>query len=187
MSQEPIGKAIKDAFLFLKPIFSDTARIMRIVEETMNRNKLFALWGAAAVWGRSYAYYGDYGWLTHYLTRLFVKPPRKEEKPSFKEKKGAFVNVYFAPEKLSQPIVVYGVIHTSDENIWPCWQSLIAVNDGPQFVTTDKVSEWKDANVDYPGLETLAYSVLPLTELINKERVESLCNDTIEMFNKLRS
>jgi len=187
MSEE-IGKAIKDAFVFLKPIFSDTARILKIVEETMNRNKLTALWGSGAVWGRSFAFYGDYGWLTHYLSRLFVVSPQNNAKPNFNKKIGAFVNVYFAPEILSQPIIVYGVIQSAEEDIWPLWQSLLAVNNGPQFITSDVIQEWKEyKDVNYPALEALAYQVCPLTDVNNKEIVESICHETVTLFNSIRS
>lgn len=184
MNQNNVGKAIKDAFLFLKPIFSDTARLMKIVEEKMNRHKLTAMWGASAVWDRSQAYYGDYGWIAHYLNRLFVRLPKKDGKPYFSEK-GAFVNVYFEPEMLSQPIVVYGAIQSTDKDISPVWGALLAVNTGPHFVTSERVNEW--TKYEEPRYPTLIYKVLPLTDIANKEAVESLCNETIEMFNKLES
>ena len=168
----------------VKAIFSDTARLLSIVEERMSRHKLTALWGSYAMWNRSYAFNGDYGWIAHYLNRLFVRLPQKDEKPSFKEKRGAYVNVYFEPEKLSQPIIVYGIIQTVDENIlWPAWQSLLAVNTGPPFVTNERVNDWTTyENKEYG---TLIYKVLPLTDMTNKNVVESLCDETFEIFNKL--
>ena len=182
MSEDQVGKAIKEAFLFFKQIFSDTARLLSIVEESMNRHKLTALWGSAAMWDRSYAFYGDHGWIVHYLSRLFVKLPQKDKKTSFaEEKKGAFVNVYFEPEKLSEPIIVYGIITSIDDDIWPAWRSLLAVNEGPEFVTSERVSDWTKYEVI--GRHTLLYKVLPLTDVKNKEIVESICDETVVMYN----
>jgi len=185
MSENKVGKAIKEAFLFLQPIFSDTARLMKIVEDRMNRHKLTALWGSSSVWGRSQAYYGGHGWIAHYLNRLFVRSLQKDEKPSFKEKKGAFINVYFAPEKFSQPIVVYGAIQSADENIWSVWESLMAVNTGPEFVTSEKVHDW--TKYEKTGHPTLTYKVLPLIDMTNKEMVESMCDEAFEMLNRAPS
>jgi hypothetical protein len=183
MSQDQIGYAIKEAFRFLKPIFADTARLMSIVDERMKRHKLTSLWGAASAWGRSTAYYGDYGWITRYLNRLFVRSPKKNAKPSFKEKKGAFVNVYFEPELVDQPIVVYGAIKSNDENIWPSWQSLLAVNNGPQFVTSEKVNEW----AEYEEIRDpiVFFKVVPLVDINNQKAVESMCDEAVEKFLRI--
>jgi hypothetical protein len=185
MSNDQIGRAIKDAFRFLKPIFSDTARLMSIVEEKMKNYKMTALWGAASVWGRSLAYYGDYGWLTHYLNRLYISLPQKNEKPTFKDKKGVFFNLYFEPELLPESIVVYGAIESNDENIWPVWQSLFAVNMGPHFITIERVPEW--AKYDESDNLTISYKVLPLVELNNQKIVESICDDTVERYRGIKS
>lgn len=183
MSENQIGEAIKDAFLFLKPIFSDTARLLTIVEERMNRNKLIALWGSTAMWDRSYAFYGDHGWIAHYLNRFFVSSTQKNEKPSFQEKKGAYVNVYFEPKKLSQPIIVYGTIQCEERNLWSVLQSLLTVNTGPEFVTSENVNEW--TKIEDAGNYILFYKVLPLTDVTNKDAVESICDETVNLFNQL--
>lgn len=188
MTQEPIGKAIKDAFLFLKPIYADTARVMQIIESTMNNRMLSSLFGSASVWGRSNAYYGDYGWLTNYLTRLYVTSPiQKNEKISFVEKRGVFFNVYFTPEKPQQPVIVYGIIKLKDENVWPIWESLFAVNNGPSFVTIEKMNEWNEyEDLGYSELDKIVYKVIPLVELNTKETIMSICNAAIDKFNELK-
>jgi hypothetical protein len=189
MNQTSIGKAIKDAILFLQPIYADTARALTIVEDTMvNRYRLTSLWGSASVWKRSQAFYGAHSWLTHYLNRLYVNLPQNNEKASFKGKKGVFVNVYFAPEALSQAVIVYGAIQLSHENIDPVWNALLAVNGGPPFINQECVKEWaKYTDANYPELETLIYKVMPLVEINSKEIVVSICSEAFEEFKLLRS
>jgi hypothetical protein len=188
MTQEiPLGNTIKDALVFLRSIFADTVHVMTIIEETMNSQKLIPLYGSSSVWDRSSAYYGGIGWLTHYLNRIFVGAPLNNEKISFKDKAGAFVNVYFSPETLSQPIVVYGAIQLETEDFWPIWHPLLAVIDGPQFVTNENIDEWTNYHDNgYPGLKNLIYKVCPLIVLNKKDAVKKICLESVEKFNQLR-
>lgn len=184
-----IGKAIKDAFGFLEPIFSDTAKLLEIVEDAMKRAKLVSLWGAVSAWDRSWAYYGHYGWIAHYLNRLYVPQPSSGQKPDLSDKIVLFVCVYFRPESLTQPIVMSGLVkyHDTSQQFWVFWHDTMAKNAGPAFLNQEKTEEWVVYSEDgLPGFEKMCYQICPLVELSSKDAVEKLCAEALAKFSSER-
>lgn len=184
-----IGTSIKDAFLFLEPVFNDTSKLLSIVEDVMNRAKLVPVWGATSVWDRSSAYYGDYGWIAHYLNRVYVPKPDPGQKPDFSEKITLFVSVYFRPERLNQPVIMYGVMKLrTEEDFWPFWHDTMAQKSGPPFLNQDRSEEWARYEEDeVPLLEEMWYQVRPLVEVKDNNAVEKFCGETIKMFKECRT
>jgi hypothetical protein len=180
-----IGKAIRDAFLFLEPIFSDTAKLLRIVEDAMTRANFVSLWGSVSAWDRSWAFYGHYGWIAHYLNRLYVPKPSLGRKPDLVDKTALFVCVYFRPENLSQPIVMSGVVKVRDEQqFWTVWHDTMAKNAGPAFLNQEQTEGWAVySEREMPALEKVCYQIRPLVGLKDKHAVEKLCAEAVEKFN----
>jgi len=181
-----LGRSIKDAFLFLEPVFKDTAKLLSIVEDAMNRAKLVPVWGAASVWDRSSAYYGDYGWIAHYLNRVYVPKPDPGQKSDFSGKAALFVTVYFRPERLVQPVIMYGVMKIcTGEGFWPFWHDTMAQKSGPPFLNQDRSEEWARYKEDeVPLLEEMWYQVRPLVEIKDNNAVEKLCSEVIKVFRE---
>lgn len=183
-----LGTAIKDAFLFLEPIFNDTAKLLTVVENAMNRAKLVSVFGSTSVWDRSAAYYGDYGWIAPYLNRIYVQKPESGRKSDFADGIALFISVYFRPECLNQPVVLVAVMKVVNEDPDQFWRYLhdtiaMAQKTGPGFLTLDRTLHWITYEEEESSvLEHMWYKVYPLVEIIDDNAVEKLCDDAISKY-----
>ena len=186
MDKKEIGPVIKRAFNFLAGIFSDTSKLLTIVEEKMKKDKYYPLWGSVSVWDRSWAYYGYYGWLPNYICRFYVPMPFPKEKPKILKGLGAFINIYFVPQELEQPIIVFGAVKIRQEDFWKSWVTHMLQNEGPTFVQSDNSEEWISKTLDgNDPIDTIYYRVRPLTEVNAQPLAITICDDVIKKVKEL--
>lgn len=155
----------------------------------MNKAKLVPVWGAVSVWDRSSAFYGDYGWIAQYLNRVYVPKPDPGQKPNLSGKITLFFSIYFRPERINQPVIMYGVmkIHTED-GFWPFWHETMAQRSGPPFLNQDRSEEWARYEEDeVPILEGMWYQVRPLVEIKDNNAVEKICGEVLKLFKESRN
>lgn len=188
MENQNIGPSIKTSFEFLEKIFSDTSKFLTVIEEYVKKYNLIAAWGSTSVWDRSSAYYGFYGWLPHYLCRVYMHKDPSGKKPNTEEKFFLFVNIYFTPENITQPIVLFGVTELKEDDFFNSWDSLMLSTSGPNFVNSDHISEWEifnDNKID-SSINMIHYKVKPLVEFTDQAKTESICLELINKLNEIK-
>jgi hypothetical protein len=187
MKTENVGEAIKNAFQFLGLIFADTSKLLTVVEEYMNKENFVSFYGATSVWNRSWAYYGFYGWLPHYLCRVYVPKEGPEKGPSSKGKLLAFVNIYFVPENVPQPVVVSGAAYLKSENFDNSWTSLMLSASGPNFISSVDQESWATYQGDSESqIESVHYKVYPLVQFEDQLKVEAVCRELVGKFLEMK-
>ena len=188
MNNIEIGPAIKHSYEFLTGVFSDTSKLLTIVEERMKKNKFHSLWGSASVWNRSAAYYGYYGWLPHYMSRVYVDTLSSENKPSLEKKLCVFVNIYFVPRELEQPVILFGVVKFRLEDIWTTWNNIMLNNEEPEFIDSDRIEEWKEIEVESEAsIDKIFYQIRRLTEIKNQPATQAICDEAIKKFREVEN
>ena len=183
MTELTIGAALKETYNFLSEIYSDTSRLLSIVEDYMKKNNFISLWGTGSFWDRSTAYYGDYGWLCHYLSRMYMPKNPNDNKPSINEKIGAFINVYFVPKNAEQSIILSGIVKVSQDDFFKSWKETMLDNYGPEFVTADCLESWEVVKIgDDSALQEVIFKTRHLIEVNNQIKAKALCDDVIHKF-----
>ena len=188
MSDLSIGAALKETYNFLSDIYSDTVKLLSIAEDYMKSNNFTSLWGSGSFWDRSTAYYGDYGWLCYYLSRFYVPKNPSDSKPDISEKAGMFVNIYFVPKKVDQPIILSGIVKVNEEDFFRSWKETMLDSYGPEFVMVDRLDSWESLKFDGDsGLKELAFKVRPLIEVNDQVKTKALCDEVIDKFRETRA
>ena len=188
MSDLSLGTALKDTYNFLSDIYSDTVKLLSIVEDYMKSNNFISLWGSGSFWDRSTAYYGDYGWLCYYLSRFYVPKNPIDNKPNISEKVGMFINIYFVPKKVDQPIVLSGIVKVNQEDIFKSWKETMLDSYGPEFVTADRLDSWEVLKIDNDSaLQELVFKVRPLIEVNSQVKTRALCDEVIYKFKDIKA
>ena len=191
MKNENIGEAIKNAFQFLGLVFADTSKLLTVVEEYMNKEKFVSFYGSTSVWNRSSAYYGSYGWLPHYLSRIYVPKEGLGQRPSSKGKVLAYVNIYFLPENVPQPVILYGAASLRSEDFdscWSSWNSLILSPSGPNFVNSICQESWATYQCDAESqITSVHYKVVPLVQFEDQVKVEAICSELVAKFIEIKA
>jgi hypothetical protein len=188
MTELSIGVALKETYNFLSEIYSDTSKFLTIVEDYMKSYNFISLWGSPAFWDRSQAYYGDYGWLCHYFSRLYVPKNPNDKKPSLSEKICMFINVYLVPNKIEQPIILSGITKVSEDDFFKSWKETMCDNYGPEFVTTDFLESWEVVKIGGDSaLQELVFKVRPLIEVNDQVKTRALCDEVIHKFRDMRA
>ena len=187
MRDENVGDAIKSAFQFLGLIFADTSKLLIVVEEYMKKENFVSFYGATSVWNRSWAYYGFAGWLPHYLCRVYVPSEGPGRGPSSKGKVLAFINIYFVPDKASQPVVLFGVASLRSENFDATWTNLMLAQSGPDFVKSAYQECWEIFQVDGEAqIRSVHYKIYPLVQFEDQVKVEMVCRELVDKFMEIK-
>ena len=188
MTELTIGAALRETYNFLSEIYSDTSRLLSIVEDYMKKNNFISLWGTGSFWDRSTAYYGNYGWLCHYLSRVYVYKNPNDDKPSISEKIGAFINIYFVPKNAEQSIILSGTAKVNQDDFFKSWKETMLDNYGPEFVTTDYLEFWESFKTgEGSALQEVVFKIRPLIEVNNKVKTKTLCDEVIHKFREIRA
>jgi hypothetical protein len=183
MTELNIGVALKETYNFLSEIFSDTSKLLSIVEDHMKNNGFRSFWGTTAFWDTSQAYSGDSGWLCHYLSRIYLP-----KKPNINGKFRMFINVYFVPKQVEQPIILSGIAKVSQDDFFKSWKETMCDNYGPEFVTTDFLESWEVVKIgDGSDLQELVFKIKPLIEVNNQVKTKALCDEVIHKFRDIES
>jgi hypothetical protein len=190
MNSENVGEAIKNAFQFLGLIFADTAKMLTAVEEFMNKENFISLYGSTSVWNRSSAFYGSYGWLPHYFSRIYVPKEGPGQRPSIKGKLLAYVNIYFIPENMAQPVILYGAASLRSEDsdgCWNSWSSLMLSPAGPHFVNSVSEESWATYQCEGESQIGIAhFKVKPLVQFDDQTKVEAMCRELVDKFIEVK-
>lgn len=188
MTELTIGAALKQSYDFLSDIYSDTAKLLTIVEDYMKSKNFVSLWGAPAFWDRSQAYYGDYGWLCHYFSRVYVPKNPNDKNPRLSDNICAFINIYLVPKQVEQPIIVFGIAKVNQEEIFKSWKETMCVNYGPEFANTDNLDSWEAMAIEGDSdLQQLVFKIRPLVEVNDKFKTKTLCDEVINKFWAIRA
>lgn len=187
MKNEDLGPAIKESFEFLGLIFANTSKLLTVIEEYMKKENFVSFYGATSVWDRSWAYYGFYGWLPHYLCRVYVPKEGSGKKPNTRDKIFQFVNIYFMPENVLEPVVVFGITKLRREEFDNNWSTLMLLNSGPNFINSERVESWEACYGDAESaIEVIHYKVIPLVEFKDQPTAESMCKELVSKFREIK-
>ena len=188
MTELSIGTALKQSYDFLSEIFSDTAKLLSIVEDYMKSKNFISLWGTGSFWDRSAAYYGDSGWLCHYFSRVYVPKIPSDKKPGISDNICAFINVYLVPKQVEQPIIIFGIAKVNQEEIFKSWKETMCDNYGPEFIVADRLDSWEIFKIGGDSaLQELVFKIRPLIEVNDQVKTKALCDEVIKKFRDIRA
>lgn len=183
-----LGKSVFKAVSFLNEFFNDVSRLVTTVEERMISNKLASLWGAQSFWGRSTTYYAPTKWIPRYVVRQYAEESADGSKPDGKSPWFVFFNVYFTPKQIGEPVAVWGLgVQIGGKDLWQPFDKLALSEDGPSFLETVPVDEWKSVESLPKSLSSFKYRARRVVDLKDAKTVDELIiRPLLEEVQKLR-
>ena len=183
-----LGKSVFKAVNFLNDFFKDISKLVTTVEENMNSNKLATLGDAASFWYHSRAYYAPTKWMPRYIARQYVAEAPENSKPDRKAPWFAFFIVYLTPKAIEEPAAVWGIgTQHEKEDLWAPLDKVALKNDGPDFLVTVPVVEWRSVEDIPEPLSSLKFQAKAIVELNNAQTVdEVIIQPLLEEIRELR-
>jgi hypothetical protein len=86
-----------------------------------------------------------------------------------------FFFIYFTPKQLQEPVAVWGVTSMVDPgNPWDILKPLLVRDDGPRFLESPTVSEWRSVSPPPEKVEWMLYRARPVVTLSDAKVVEEV-------------
>jgi hypothetical protein len=175
MYMSDLGKSVFNAVEFLTEFYKDVSRLVTTVEDRVSSEGLVSLYGSRAIWNRSISYHSPTLWMPKWVATLYSV---KEDEGSGREERApwcAFFVVYFTPKKIGEPVAIWGIgTQTASKNLGAKLSELVAVDDGPGFLTEVSVTEWELVDEVPEVLSSLQYQARLAVELKDAQIVDEV-------------